>query len=122
VRAQLGVEMAYISSRLLEAIADGSVSSVMARAVATDAVDGMMADLEQYAKCLPMTSDDLCGPLIASDCIGPTSSSTLMASDELPDELPDELLHQVYARLRVPRRGGARITLWLRDSAVAGAS
>jgi hypothetical protein len=69
VRAQLGVEMAYISSRLLEAIADGSVSSVMARAVATDGVDGMMADLEQYAKCLPRTSDDLRGPLIASDCI-----------------------------------------------------
>ena len=69
MRAQLGVEMAYISSRLLEAIADGSVSSVMARAVATDAVDGMMADLEQYAKCLPRTSEDLRGPLIASDCI-----------------------------------------------------
>ena len=62
VRAQLGVEMAYISSRLLEEIADGSVSSVMARAIAMDAVDGMMADLEQYANCLPMTSDDLRRP------------------------------------------------------------
>ena len=49
-RAQLGREMAYISSQLLEMIGDGTIGTVAARALATDANETLACDLEQYMR------------------------------------------------------------------------
>ena len=49
-RAHLGLELAHISLRLLEMIADRSVRAAAAAAIADDEADSLTADLEEYIR------------------------------------------------------------------------